>query len=151
MGTTQVIFVVVERGGGATEVIACACATGSDVTESGPDRKSRKWSRAHAQRYILYKMCHCTWPIGLPEVTWQPKVGVLALFSGVLTGNDVTRSAKKKYGENEMFYNVTQVTLHFKRCLKKYGKMYCFITSYTRKTSNEVFKRKKTKYLNHCG
>jgi hypothetical protein len=39
-----------------------------------------------------------------------------------------------------MFYNVTQVTLHFKR-LKKYGKMYCFITSYTRKTSNEVFKR----------
>jgi hypothetical protein len=42
MGTTQVIFVVVERGGGATEVIACACATGSDVTESGPDRKSRK-------------------------------------------------------------------------------------------------------------
>ena len=51
MGTTQVIFVVVERGGGATEVIACACATGSDVTESGPDRKS---PRAHAQRYFLY-------------------------------------------------------------------------------------------------
>ena len=38
MGTAQVIFVVVEL----PEVTTCACATGSDVTESGPDRKSRK-------------------------------------------------------------------------------------------------------------
>jgi len=48
------------------------------------------------------------------------------------------------------FYNVTQVTLHFKRCrLKKYGKMICLITSYNRKTSNEVFQQI-NKYLNHC-
>ena len=41
MGTAQVTFVV-EQVVELPEVIACACATGSDVTGSGPDRKSRK-------------------------------------------------------------------------------------------------------------
>jgi hypothetical protein len=38
MGTDKTIFVVVVL----PEVIACACATGNDVTGKGPDRKSRK-------------------------------------------------------------------------------------------------------------
>jgi hypothetical protein len=53
MGTDKVTYAVVERCGGATG--------------SRTNRKSRKWSRAHA----------------------QPEFGVPALFSGVLTGNDV--------------------------------------------------------------
>ena len=55
-----------------------------------------------------------------------------------------------KYRKIKYFYNVTQVMLHLKRCrLKKYGKMKCLITSYKRKTSNEVFQQI-NKYLNRC-
>jgi hypothetical protein len=63
MGTAQVIFVVVEL----PEVTACACATGSDVTESGPDRKS-KW-------YILLKLFSFSiWRHHLPLDIKRPRI-----------------------------------------------------------------------------
>ena len=113
MGTDKVTFV--EQQGGVT----------------GSDRvRMRNW-------YILYYYhssstvvpLHMTdratgsnvTPKGFPRVrACTTEVGVSRPFWGILTGNDVIRSTGKKY-----------------------EKMYCFITSYTRKSRNEVFKRKK--------
>ena len=95
MGTAQVIFEMVERGGGATgshvtgsdrkrpevtEVIAC---TSADV--------SRVFFLTRVIQNVGTRFGHVT-PKGW-KGTRMPnrKLGFPAVFSGVLTGNDVTR------------------------------------------------------------
>jgi hypothetical protein len=97
-------------------------------------------------RYILYYYYSSSDTEGVPSGVRMRnrKLSVPALFSCILTGNDVTRRSSLatgswlsrpffggvffifhfffKYGKIKSFYSVTQVTLDFKRCgLKKYG------------------------------
>ena len=137
-----------------------AVRTGSHISERV---RMRGFSLRFFSYYSSKTKCWYTWP-WRGSLGWTHAQPVSPVFSGVLTGNDVSRRAKenerknnnnqkKKPKNKKQFEKVREKSTgkcfissctrkasswYFKRCgLKKYGKMYCFLKSITRKTSNE--------------
>ena len=88
------------------EVIVCACATGSDVTATG----TFCTTTIVVVQDVSLRMTDRTTRSNVTTESWGSRT-----FFGCLTGNDVTRSAKKKIKKGRE---------------KSTGKMKCFITSH---------------------
>jgi hypothetical protein len=113
MGTAQLAFAEVERGE----------ATGSDVTGSGPGR-APKWSRDPEGCFL-----GCTHP--------QPEVGFCRRFFGCFRICCVVLHVRvpRHVLEKRCISNVAV----WKSTGKKYAKMKCLITSYTRTLETITF------------